>query len=277
MTTDNTEAALAGETEVPVIPQPENTEDTAPDPTVQLDETQDDLDDSDPFEEFKKVFEETQAAKIRQEEGAKARLEFEQQQELARQYQAAQAAKYQLQNSFSTAARTTVDKLSAMEAYDADGNRIRFDDKMVQEIIEPWQKHNATVQQAATTGVYSSLGEAAMAALPTDEARAKFAKDANGKPLVEYMRIFSELMAPHTEAHKSTVADLDVKVKAAELKGYTKGQKAKPGTPQIGNDRGPGTPKAAPITSLYDAAMAAYKGEISDAKFLEYKKQFSNN
>lgn len=179
--------------------------------------------------------------------------------------------KKKLNESFVKSSKKTLEALQKLSLRDEDGQPIKLTDDMVQTFIEPWNEHNGFVTQTkdgdAEARVYTNLAQAALSVVPTDK-HEEFSKRANGKPLSEYLKAIVELDAPNSEFVKKLVEDSDVKVKAAYARGFSKGQKAPPGTPANPTQTAVARGKT-DITTVSGAALALSKGEIDDAKFLE--------
>lgn len=233
-------------------------------------DTEDEEDDSeDPILSFQQTFRETEAAKIRDELRTEVRAELEQQYAAEQRTRLDAEQRESLRQSFEDATKATKSLLDGLEIYDKDGDRVQFDEKAIQTFIAPWQKHNLGVQQSATHKSYVDLAEAIVNVLPAG-AREDFSKNAANKPLDQYLKVAFESYAPNSSFVKNLEEEKKVAVKAAEARGFAKGQKAPPGTPPNVSERKSAPPSEAPdLTSLFGAASALRKGQITEAQYVE--------
>lgn len=227
-------------------------------------------DDEDPIEAYKKTFEETKAAKLREELLEQIRKEEEERQNQAREIAQANERRERAKSSFADTAKTVAEKVKSLKVYDEDGNPVIINE---QEFIEPWNTYNITVHSDKEAEVYSSLAQAVVDNLPTD-ARDEFAKRADRKPLNEYLKIANELYAPKSEYVKRLEDDYKEKIAAAEARGFAKGQKSRSGTVIQGAERStPPSSDSVDLTTISGAASALAKGLINDEKYREvYRK-----
>lgn len=287
MTNQNTEADPKVP-ETPVVPAPESEELKVP-VTPENTETNKDTvqpekeenpnptpEEPDPLEAYKKLFEETERAKMLEAARQEALKELEAKQAADRQRIATEQEAEKQKSDFADAAKKTHEAALALEVYDANGDPLKLDNDTVQKFIEPWQAYNTNRETAMQQLVYGNMANVVVNSL-SEEARAEFAKRANGKPLDEYFSHYVELKAADTEAYKKLEADVALKVAAAEARGYAKGQRAPAGTPPVsGGVEHPITAKTV-INNLFDAAVALSKDEITQEEYLKIDTKFRNS
>ena len=193
----------------------------------------------------------------------RAREETNQRAVEAEQRRVEAEAAERLNNSFADAIRESYEAVKAKVRYtDDDGQERTLDDSLFEEVVvKPMQKFNSNAERAHQTRVYGLLAQSAMDSLPAD-LREKFAKDAAGKPLPEWLKTYAEMLAPHTSFAKSVEKDTDTKVKAAEARAFVKGQKSPAGTPKAGEGRA--NTNQPDLTTAFGIADAKAKGLIDD-------------
>ena len=142
-----------------------------------------------------------------------------------------------LRDSFADAIKEAHTQLKNLDIYDKDNNPVEIDDKTFEEFVaKPFQRHNSQVQQTVQQRLLNTIADAAVNILPA-EVRDDFGKKAAQKPIDQWLRIFAETLAPHTESVKQAQKELDVKVKAAEARGFARGQRNPAGAPKQVSER----------------------------------------
>jgi len=257
------------------------TEDTAdPDVTGDTDDvTADndtiDDDDEDPIEAAiaARVQLELERQAATTETRVRAELAARQADEYRRQANATNARVFA--DSFGDAVKKARESIKAQTFHDEDGKVYRLTDEAIEDmVVKPFQAHNSVVQQAVQTQTLTAIAEAAVGLLPAD-VREEFGKQADGKPLDEWLRTFAEMLAPATTHSKTMSKELEAKLKAAEARGFAKGQRTPPGTPRQVNERS--TQSTTPdLNTLAGAAGALSKGQITAAKYLEIRQKLQS-
>lgn len=277
---DDTEVTTSAteDTEAPAdttVTTPEVTDDTKVEDTD--DENPDEEEDADdPIVSFQKTWESTKLAQVKEDALREAREQLMAEQEANRRAQLDTQQRESLNTSYADSVKAMRKQFESLTVYDEDGEPVKWDDQTFQKFVAPWQEHNTKMQTAGVTKGYSDWSEAVVKVLPAS-AREEFAKKAHQKPLAEYLKTFAELYAPQTDFAKTAKADTEVKLKAAEARGFTKGQKAPVGTPRQGNDKPTeARGEVIEIGNLYDAARALAKGQIDDLKYVEYHKKYTS-
>ena len=264
---EDTEDTTEGTEETTVV-TPETT--AAVPPEV----TEEDNDDSDPFEIA------YEARRELERETERARLAVEMRAQLQQEAQdrayaaAAQQDALKLRETFADVlkdARTGLSKITVRTDDDEELSVGITDQAFEDAVAKPMQRFNAIAEQTFTTRVYNELAIAASSVLPV-EAHEGFNKAASGQALPQWIQTLVETQAPHTEYAKSLQREIDVKVKAAEARGYARGQKAPAGVPKGSPERvRTGT---SDLTSWSGAASALSRGDITDAEFRDLVKKF---
>ena len=243
----------------------------------QVEDTEDEDSDEDPITSFQQSFRENEAAKIREELRAEVRAQIESEYAATERTRLDAEQRASINKSFEDSIKQTKELLDNLEIYDKDGDPVKFDEKAFQQFINPWQKHNLGVQQAATHKSYVDLAEAIVKILPSS-ARDEFAKNATNKPLDEYLKLAFESYAPHSGHTKTVDEDVKLKIKVAEARGFAKGQKAPPGSPHNISERKVTPDEQAPdLTTLFGAASALRKGQIDESKYREIHNKLRNS
>lgn len=226
---------------------------------------------SDPVEEFQKAWEESRRAEIEAEIRRQLESEFQSKLEAERRQRLDADNQERLRASFQNAIKESRELLTSLPIFNEDGERVQISDEQFQKFVaEPFQKHNATVQQLAQMAVYANLAQVAFESIP-ESLRASFSEKAQGKPLDEWLLTYAEVMAPHTEKYKALEKDKEVAIKAAEARGYARARKAPVATPRQGEER---ILTNTPDLSTYSgAARALANGQIDDAQFREIIKK----
>ncbi len=245
------------------------TDDTAaelPDATAENPDS--DEDDIDPVEAAVQARLAQEADKMAEAAFERALRESEKRAESERQRRLEAEEAEKLNNSFSTAIREAYEASKAKIRYtDDDGNERSIDDATFEEVVvKPMQKFNSTAEKAYQMRIYGVLAQSAMESLPAD-VREKFAEQAAGKPLPEWLKTYAEMQAPHTSYAKSSVKDMETKVKAAEARAFVKGQKAPAGTPKADGERSVQTNQP-DLTTAFGIADAKAKGLVDDTTAL---------
>jgi hypothetical protein len=265
--TENTEGGSTENTEetlpIPEAPTPEVTADDPTDVTAENPIT-DDEEEIDPVEAAIQARLEQEADKMAEAAFERARRESEKRAEADRQRRLEAEEAEKLNNSFSTAIREAYDASKAKVRYtDEDGTERTIDDATFEEVfVKPMQKFNSTAEKAYQLRIYGTLAQSAMESLPA-EVREKFAEQAAGKPLAEWLKTYAELQAPHTSFAKTVSKDTETKVKAAEARAFVKGQKAPAGTPKADGARSVQTNQP-DLTTAFGIADARAKGLVDD-------------
>lgn len=265
---DPTEGTEVQPTETPEnelpLPEGEVPEGTADELNEATAETNPDDEEFDPVEAAVQARLAQEADKMAEAAFERARRESEQRAEAERQRRLEAEETERLNNSFSTAIR---------EAYEASKAKVRFtddngedhtiDDETFEEVfVKPMQKFNSTAEKAYQTRIYGILAQSAMESLPAD-VRDKFAEQAAGKPLPEWLTTYAEMLAPHTSFAKSITKDTETKIKAAEARAFVRGQKAPAGTPKADGARTVQTNQP-DLTTAFGIADARAKGLVDE-------------
>ena len=199
----------------------------------------------------------------------KARQEASEEREFERRVAAEQARAEELINSFGTTVRTVRENLKGVKLTDSDGNTLALSDEDIEKlVVSPLQRYNQTGQQAATTQTFRQLAEAAMNSLP-ESAREAFARRATNKPLDEWLTEYAELKAEQTGWAKKSKADMDAAIKAAEARGFKRGQTAPANPPVQGQDSQRAVNQNVDRNSISGAAKALSQGLITDSEYVE--------
>lgn len=234
----------------------------------QLDVTAGDENSEDPFEAAIRARLELETEKIRRE----ITTEQEARRRRDEQQAAAQRNAQQLSQSFATAVKVARDNWKSLQVYDREGNPVQLSDELFERAVAmPFQGHNAVVQQGLTTNLLSNLAQMALESLP-EAARNEFTEKATGKPFDEWLRIYRELAAPHTEYATLTKKEREAadKAAAARAKAVTGSRPA--GTPKQGNER-PSNNTTPDFNSQVGLAQALVKGQISEAEYRDRRKK----
>lgn len=264
-TVDTTE--VTGDAEV-TAPSPEDTADVTTEATGE-----DNEDTTDPFEvayEARRELErDTERARLAEE--VRAALMRENAERAA--LNAAQQDALRLRESFADVLKEARGALSKINVKTDDDEElvIGINDATFEEAVaKPLQRFNATAEQTYTTRIYNELAEAASSVLPV-EAHESFNKAATGKTLPEWIQTLVETQAPYTDFAKTLNREVEVKVKAAEARGYAKGQKAPLGVPKQGEGRAARV--NTDLNSWSGAAGALARGDITEAEFRDTVKK----
>ena len=268
--TEDTEDTSEGteETTLETVVAPETTADVPPEVTGE------DNDDSDPFEiayEARRELErETDRARIAAETRAQLQQEAQDRAYAAAQQQDA----LRLRETFADVlkdARTGLSKIT-VKTDDNEELSVGITDQAFEDAVaKPLQRFNSIAEQTFTTRVYNELAEAASSVLPV-ETHEDFNKKASGQSLPQWIQTLVETQAPHTEYAKTLQREVDVKVKAAEARGYARGQKAPAGVPKTGESRV--RTGNSDLSSWSGAASALARGDITDGEFRDLVKKF---
>lgn len=255
-----------GAPENPEIPLPEldndpsEVTDANPNEATADNDPTDDEDD-DPVETAVQARLAQEADKMAEAALARARRETDEQAQTAAQRRAEAEEAERLSNSFATAIRESYEAAKGLQLYDAMGNEIALDDKVFEDIVvKPMQKFNSTAEKAHQTRIFGALAQSAMELLPETE-REAFARKAAGKPLPEWLATLADTLAPHSTYARSLAKETETKVKAAEARGFVKGQKAPAGTPRAGGERA-GQTNQPDLTTAFGIGDALNKGLI---------------
>lgn len=202
-----------------------------PDPNVTADN--DDDNSEDPIEAAITARLALEADRIRRE----VRQDIETKQRREQASLNSQANARALQQSFAHATKQAHDMWRQLQVFDKDGNPAQLPDTLFEEIVaKPYQGHNATVQQGVASQVLQNLADMALASLPED-AREEFSQRATGKPIDEWLKIYGELRAPHTEYAEMSKKERLAAEKAAEARAKAGTVARVGGTPRQGTDR----------------------------------------
>lgn len=236
-----------------------------------------DEDTRDPFEvayEARRELEREEERKRLAEE-VRQQLLREQQMQAERARLAAEQAR--IRETFTDVIKETRARLSRVVVKSEDGDEeltIAIPDATFEEAVaRPLQRYNAVAEQTYTSRVYNDLANAAASVLP-ESAHEEFNKRAAGKPLDAWVRELVEANAPHTEYVKNLQKEFEVKLKAAEARGFARGQKAPAGVPKGGAERAPRVTQD--LSSWSGAAAALARGEIDDAQFRDIVKKLNS-
>ena len=265
-TEDNTE-----DTEDPAItaPSPEVTAEIPPEVTGE-----DTEDSTDPFEVAYEARRELErdAERIRLAEEVRASIIRENNERALAAAQQQDALR--LRESFADVlkdARTALSRINVKSPETDEELTIGITDAAFEEAVaKPLQRFNATAESTYTQRIYNELAEAASSVLPV-EAHEDFNKKASGKALPEWIQTLVETQAPHTDYAKALQREVEVKVKAAEARGYARGQKAPVGVPKAGESRAPRG--NTDMNSWSGAAGALARGDITEAEFRDAVKK----
>ena len=173
-----------------------------------------------------------------------------------------------LRDSFAGSIKTVRDGLAGLDIYDKAGNPVSIGDQLFEQIVaQPFQRHNSTVQEATQRQILNLLGSTAYNALPAT-VRDDFAAKAASKPLNEWLTLFAETFAPHTGTVKERDKEVEVRIKAAEARGYAKGQKAREAPPRNITESAPSANGSFDLTTISGLASALVKGGITEAEYV---------
>lgn len=259
-----TEDASAEDTEVTA----EDAEDTALNADVTADDN--DTTEEDPVELAIRAAVELERSRLIDE----ARAAAEADRRADQQRQRAEEDTKLLRDSWAEATKTARAAAQTLRVKTEDGDVISVtldDDTIQSQIIAPFERHNAKASLAAQTEVFTTLATAAMESLPESQ-REEFAKRAAAQPLDKWLEVYREMAAPHTNAIKDRARAEDAKIKAAEARGYTKGQRAPAGTARQGSETSRAGNGSVDLTTQFGLADALSKGLLSESEYIEKRK-----
>ena len=267
---EDTEDTTEGTEETPLetVVTPETTAAVPPEVTEEAN------DDSDPFEIA------YEARRELERESERARLAAEVREQLQREAQDRAYAMAQQQDAMRVRetfadvlkdARAGLSKITVKTDDDEELSVGITDQAFEEAVAKPMQRFNAVAEQTFTTRVYNELAEAASSVLPV-EAHEDFNKKASGQSLPQWIQTLVETQAPHTAYAKALQREIDVKVKAAEARGYARGQKAPAGVAKAGESRT--RTGSSDLSSWSGAASALARGDITDSEFRDLVKKF---
>ena len=192
--------------------------------------------DEDPVEVAFKARLESESERIRQEAEEKARTEFEARLETDRRRQTAEQEAEQLLNSFGSTVREMRDNLKRVTFWDADREEARqLSDAEIEElVVKPAVRYNLRGQQAEALRLRKELADAALSSLEEPD-RKTFIERGTGKDFKDWLSELTEVRAPKTKWAQQFKKDQEAAIKAAEARGYARGQKAPAGTPPTGD------------------------------------------
>ena len=254
-----------------VAPTPEDTADDTTEVTGEVN------DDTDPFEVAYEARRELERSREREqmEREIAERLRKEAIDAANAARAAAEADK--VQETFADvikAARTGLGKIN-VKAEDGEELTVGITDEAFEEAVaKPLQRFNAAAEQTYTQRVYNELATAASTVLPT-ELHEEFNKQATGKDLPGWIRTLVEVNAPHSEFAKRLTEDKTVAEKAAEARGYARGQKARVGVPKVGEERF--ARDTSPTNSWSGASAALARGDITEGEFRDIVKKLRSS
>lgn len=186
------------------------------------------------------------------------------QQEAARRATLDNQSRKTINESWTEAVKDARGKLQGVKYYTQTGQEATFTDDLVEElVVKPFQRHNAQVQQLATDQILELLGNEATTKVVPASVREKFAVEADGKPLDQWLRTVVEYAAPESAYVKAMKEAEDAKIKAAEARGYAKGQRAPAGTPRTAGAERVAAGQADLNTST-GIAQALRRGDITE-------------
>lgn len=274
-----TEGTVAATEVTPVTPvTPVTSEDTAASNTeATAAATDNELDEGyDPIEDAIRARLDLERERIQAEATAAARTHIEAERVQSEQRRAAEQHQSQLRNTLADTIKRTRDGLKGVTVYNEQGVKSTLSDEAIEElVVKPVQQYNATVEQAVQQRLYQDLATTAHGTM-SEQARADFATKATNKPLDEWLRTYAEVNAPASEYVKTLEREIDVKVKAAEARGFAKGQKAPAGSAPRNTER-----TASPssqnldLSSQLGLATALSTGAISEAEYLERRSKLT--
>lgn len=252
----------------------EGTEEANGEATAQGSGSDESEEEEDPFEVAYKARLELERERLIAEAQAEAERKLRAEYEEQRQYAATEEERRRLNESFTDAIKSSRDNLKKLAIKDADGNEYGLTDEQIEQlVVQPFQRYNATAQQSISQTVYTQLAQAAIDSLPP-EARESFSKQAAGKPLDQWLKLFGEHLAPETNFAKQTKKEREVAEKAAEARALARMQKVG-GTPPQGGSRPEGSGKV-DLTSHSSAARALADGLITNEQYLEARKKLTS-
>jgi len=257
----------------PTLPDPttDPADDAAPNDTApeDADATADDGEDDPDYDPIEAAIQERVKLELERkqeelEQNARRAADQRIAEESRRTSQAAEAN--QLRDSFVESLRESYTAIKAKKFYDQDGAEVQFSDADFQEhVAKPMQKHNSVVREIVQGTVLAQLADTALATLADSDARSKFTEEASGKPLNEWLDKYAETRAAGSQFVKKLQQEIEAKVKAAEARGFAKGQKRPVTTPKQGTERvTPANNDTSTITGLVAAHRA---GQVSDDEF----------
>ena len=230
----------------------------------------DDEDDGDPIEEAFLARLALEQEKLQAAADARARERIAAEQAEAFRRQTASNSEQTLRDALAETIKRSREGLRNITVYDDKGNASRLSDEVIEEhVAKPLQAYNAQVRSTERNGVYHELAQTTVNLLPETQ-REAFSTQAAGKPLDEWQKTYAELYAPNSDFVKQMQREVDVKVKAAEARGYAKGQKATGGTPRATGERPAAATGASFDLSTHSGlAGALAAGRISEAEYRE--------
>ena len=210
---------------------------------------------------------------IRETERQEARRELEDIRQQERHRESERVAAEELINSFGSTVREVRDNLKRVKLTNDDGQEITLTDGDIEAlVVNPLQRYNQTGERVATTKTLLQLAEAALNTLP-EQSREGFIKRAANRPLNDWLTEYAESKAEQTSWAKQSKANQEAAIKAAEARGFKRGQATGTNPPP----QGEGTPKqsggAVDRNSISGAAKALSQGLISEQDYRDiYKK-----
>lgn len=212
---------------------------------------------------------------LQEQARAEAKREVEERVEAERRA-AEEASQFaELQNTFGSTIRELRANLGGIKvATDTGDERALTDDEFERFIAQPLQRYNQKGEQAASVKVLSALAQAALSTLP-ETMRPEFDKRARNKPLDQWLSEFAEIKAEQTSWAKKQKADMEAAVRAAEARGFKRGQGSQAAPPTQNKDSS--KPNATVDRStLSGAAKALAQGLITDAEYREIHNKIVN-
>ena len=177
-----------------------------------------------------------------------------------------------LRESFAEAVKSTRNALKTLEIYDSAGKRVEFTDTAFEDlVVKPFQKHNSEAEKAHQSVVVNALTQAALDSLPA-EMRSDFTSRAGNKPINEWLKTYAEMYAPNAEAIKELKREEDAKIKAAEARGFAKGQKSKGGSAPNPTERSANNEQT-DLTTQIGLIRAYMGGKLNESEYIERRRK----
>ena len=212
---------------------------------------------------------------ISQEVSEKLRIDFARQADEERQSREAEEQAEALFNSFGSTVREVRANLKNVKFFDSDGQERTLSDEALEElVVKPLVRYNQTGERAASLKVLSALANAARETLP-ETVRDDFNKRASGKPIDKWLDEYAELKAGETQWAKKTLKEQDAAIKAAEARGFKKGQSTTPSSPGVEGEK-PLPKGTVDYTSATSLARAYNEGRIDHETFLKHWKKIGD-
>lgn len=259
---------MAENTDTPTEVQDPKSQDTEDDKDVTAEG-------DDPTEVAIKAALEAEKERLTQDVTQQLRNDFERQAAEERQSREADEQAEALLNSFGSTVREVRQNLKNVKFFDEEGNeRVLSDDALEELVIKPLAKYNQTGERAASLKVLTALAGAAKNTLP-ESVREEFTKRATNKPIDRWLEEYADMKAAETPWGKKAIKEQEAAIKAAEARGFKKGQSSPPTSPGVTGEKAP--PKGTVDYSSASSLAKAYnEGQIDHETFLKHWKKLGD-